>query len=396
MTVLIFFVVLFILILVHEWGHFIVAKKTGMRVDEFGIGFPPRLFGIKKGETEYTFNLLPIGGFVRIFGEDAVTTASARLDADVPEQSDGNTPSSGQRQYDENAEDAEHAKEQGSDISRSFTSKSKWAQTAVLLAGVTMNVIFAWFLFVIVFIIGVPTAVDEATASQDAAFTITHVLPDGPADRAGIPVGAIITGYAPEAGEELTPSAFSAYASTAQGPIVVTYEYDGEMVATEVTPVLGLIPDEPNKPAIGVALSLVETVNSPFHIAVLDATVTTYESLIAILVGTLGLFADIAQLDADLSQVAGPVGIVGLVGDAAQFGFASLLMFTAIISLNLAVINLLPFPALDGGRLVFVAVEAITRRPIDPAWVLRLNTLGFILLILLMLAVTYSDIAKLI
>ena len=123
---------------------------------------------------------------------------------------------------------------------------------------------------------------------------------------------------------------------------------------------------------------------------------TTFESLAAIFTGTIGLFTDIVQLDADLSQVAGPVGIVGLVGDAAQFGFTSLLMFTAIISLNLAVINLLPFPALDGGRLLFVGVEALIRRPIDPAWVLRLNTLGFILLILLMLAVTYSDIAKLI
>ena len=364
MTVLIFFAVLFILILVHEWGHFIVAKKTGMRVDEFGIGFPPKLFGIKKGETEYTFNLLPIGGFVRIFGE--------------------------------NAEDAESAKEHGEDISRSFTSKNKLAQTAVLIAGVTMNVIFAWFLFVIVFAMGVPTAVDESTASADARFTITHVVPEGPADEAGIPVGAVITDYAPEDDEALTPSAFSAYASSIEGPMTITYTYDDATITTEVDPVVGLITDEPQKQAIGVALSLVDVVRSPIHMALWDATVTTYESLIAIFTGTIGLFADIAQLDADLSQVAGPVGIVGLVGDAAQFGFASLLMFTAIISLNLAVINLLPFPALDGGRLVFVAIEAITRRPIDPAWVLRLNTTGFILLILLMLAVTYSDIMKLI
>lgn len=364
MTVLIFFAVLFVLILVHEWGHFIVAKKTGMRVDEFGIGFPPKLFGIRKGETEYTLNLLPIGGFVRIFGE--------------------------------NAEDAEDEKERGGDISRSFTSKSKWAQTAVLLAGVTMNVIFAWLLFVIVFIMGVPTAVDEAVASPDARLTITHVVPDSPAAEAGIPVGAVITSYAEGEDEVLTPSAFSTYASSAAGALTVTYMYSDEVVVAVVDPEQGLIPEEPNKQAIGIALALVEVVHAPVYSAIIDATTTTFESLAAIFTGTIGLFADIVQLDADLSQVAGPVGIVGLVGDAAQFGFASLLMFTAIISLNLAVINLLPFPALDGGRLLFVGIEALIRRPIDPAWVLRLNTLGFILLILLMLAVTYSDIAKLI
>ena len=368
MTVLIFFAVLFILILVHEWGHFIVAKKTGMRVDEFGIGFPPKLFGVQKGETEYTLNLLPIGGFVRIFGEDGVT----------------------------GSDDVEREEKKGDDISRSFTSKSKWAQSAVLLAGVTMNVIFAWLLFVIVFILGVPTAVDEAVASPDAQLTITHVVPNGPADEANIPVGAVVTSYVEGEDESLTPSAFSAFASSAAGVLTITYMHSGEEVTVTVDPEPGLIPEEPNKQAIGIALALVEVIHAPIHVAFLDATTTTFESLAAIFTGTIGLFTDIVQLDADLSQVAGPVGIVGLVGDAAQFGFTSLLMFTAIISLNLAVINLLPFPALDGGRLLFVGVEALIRRPIDPAWVLRLNTLGFILLILLMLAVTYSDIAKLI
>src|SRR3989338_6883139 len=133
MSILIFFLVLFVLILVHEWGHFIAAKKTGMRVDEFGIGFPPKLFGVKKGETEYTFNALPIGGFVRIFGENPAAI-----------------------------EDEE------GDKARAFGSRPYWAQAVVLVAGVTMNVIFSFFFFIITFMIGVPTAVEEATASPEA------------------------------------------------------------------------------------------------------------------------------------------------------------------------------------------------------------------------------------
>lgn len=368
MTIIIFLIVLFVLILVHEWGHFIVAKKTGMRVDEFGIGFPPKLFGIKKGGTEYTINLFPIGGFVRIFGEDAVST------------------------------DASKAVASGENISGSFTEKSKWAQVAVLIAGVTMNIIFAWALFMAVFLIGVPTVVEEQNASASATLVVTDVLAESPAFEAGIPVGAKIVSYVHEDVDgTLTPTAFRALSTASDvTPIHITYS-DGRTEKTVVvTPQAGVILGTPKQPAIGIGLELVEVVKQPIYGALKDATVTTYQSLIAITVGITTLLVDIVQMDADLTQVAGPVGIVGLVGDAAQFGFTSLLMFTAIISLNLAVINLLPFPALDGGRLLFVAIEAIIRRPINPVWVTRLNTIGFLLLILLMVAVTYSDVAKII
>lgn len=365
MTIFIFFIVLFVLILVHEWGHFIVAKKTGMRVDEFGIGFPPKLFGIKKGETEYTINLLPVGGFVRIFGE--------------------------------NAQDASLASKDGKDISGSFTSKSKWAQVAVLIAGVTMNVIFAWLLFVIVFVVGVPTAVDESTAGEGAALVVTSVVPNSPADEMGIPAGAKIISYTNKTDtEKLTPTDFRSYSSQMNlVPMDITYKEGGAEKTVKVVPQKGLIADNPEQPAVGISLSLIETVRKPIGTALIDASVTTYQSIVAITVGIFTLFVDIAQMDADLSQVAGPVGIVGLVGEAAEFGLASLLMFTAVISLNLAVINLLPFPALDGGRLLLVVIEAIIKKPINPVWVARLNTFGFLLLLLLMVAVTYSDIAKL-
>lgn len=125
------------------------------------------------------------------------------------------------------------------------------------------------------------------------------------------------------------------------------------------------------------------------------ATETTASALVAITVGITNLIMDAVTFTADFSGVAGPVGIVGMVGDAADYGITSLLMFTAIISLNLAVINLLPFPALDGGRLLFVAIEAVIRRPINPVWAARANMIGFGLLMLLMVAVTYNDILRL-
>ena len=126
-----------------------------------------------------------------------------------------------------------------------------------------------------------------------------------------------------------------------------------------------------------------------------EGTLRTYDTTVAIIFGLSDLLYQAVRGEADFSQVAGPVGIVNYVGDAAQVGLSALLVFTAIISLNLAVINLLPIPALDGGRLVFVAIEAVTRRPINPAWAGRLNLVGFALLMLLMLVVTYNDIVKL-
>ena len=145
MSIILFLLVLFVLILVHEWGHFIVAKKTGMRVDEFGIGFPPKLFGIKKGETEYTFNALPIGGFVRIYGENL---------EEIPDDEP--------------------------DKSRAFGSRPRWAQALVLIAGVAMNVIFAWFLFLITFLIGMPASVSESEASSEAVLYVSGTMPNSP------------------------------------------------------------------------------------------------------------------------------------------------------------------------------------------------------------------------
>ncbi len=391
MSILIFFLVLFILVLVHEWGHFIVAKKTGMRVDEFGIGFPPKLFGIKKGETEYTFNALPIGGFVKIWGENGEEPFSPveseasdrRSEADV-EAGEGGTKVV-------NLETSEPV-----DYSRSFSSRPKWAQALVLIAGVTMNILFAWLLLSLTYMIGVHTAVDESQASPTAQLYITSTLADSPA--IDIPAGSFVTGVTYNDQEILspTPTEFSGIISSAgANPVTVSYSFEKEDKSVEIMPVQGLIEGDADRFAVGASLTMVDVVKQPFFSAISNGFFATIDGLTAITFGLASLIGQAFVGDADFSNVAGPVGIVGMVGDAAAFGFTTLLTFTAIISLNLAVINMLPFPALDGGRLVFVAIEAVTKKSIPPIWAGRVNLVGFAILMLLMIAVTYNDILRL-
>lgn len=361
MSIILFFIILFLLVLVHELGHFIVAKLTKMRVDEFGIGFPPRLYAIKKGETEYSLNALPLGGFVKIYGEDM------------------------------------DASKEGEDFNRSFAAKSKLAQSAVLLAGVTMNIIFAWFLFTIAFSHGVLMPVDEQRASENASLIISGVLPGSPASDAGLPPGSTVTSLQTSNDELLspTPSEFIAFVDKhPDQPIVVSYTDGTSQNELTMTPKRG-VSETTDRPLLGVSLTYAEVQSRPLLTSLKDAFFFTLASTEAIVRGIGHLIGDAFHLNADLSQVAGPVGLVSLVGQASAQGISTLLMFTAIISLNLAVINLLPFPALDGGRFVFVLIEAITGSPLNPRIVGYANMVGFAILILLMVAVTWNDVARL-
>jgi len=365
MSVLIFIIVLLVVVLIHEWGHFMAAKRVGMRVDEFGFGFPPRLFGIQKGETLYSLNVLPIGGFVRIFGEDAVLEG----------------------EKDKN------------DAGRAFTSKSKLAQIFVLAAGVLMNIVLAWALFSAVLFMGDKTVVSEGEASPNAELLVTEVLPESPAGLSGIPRGAEIVaiGTASEQQVIMTSRDFQEFTARHIGEqIIITYRVGDEEQSVSVSSEQGVIPGSEDVYAVGVGLALVDTVRLPIHKAIIEGAVMTGEGLVAITKGITGLLVDAVRFEADFSEVAGPVGIVGLVGEASSFGPSSLLMFVAFISLNLAIINLIPFPALDGGRILFVIIEAIKGAPIKPSWVMILNTAGFALLILLMVAVTYNDILRIV
>jgi len=364
MSVLIFIAVLVVLIVVHEFGHFIVAKAAKMRVDEFGIGFPPKLFGKRKGETEYTVNALPFGGFVRIFGED-----KASVSQDDP------------------------------DLERAFFTKSKVKQALVLVAGVTANVLLAWVIFSAIFMTGTTVAEDDTNKGKltDVAPRVLGVLPDSPASEAGIPAGLTVlkvvienTEYAISSGEELT----SLISSNAGEEITLVGSVSGEERSFTITPQTGLIENAPGQAAVGISVARVGTLKLPFFEAIGKSFLETGELLILITFGILGFLFSALTLSADLSQVAGPVGIAVLTGEAASLGFITLLQFTAFISLNLAVINLLPFPALDGGRLLFLGIEALTRKEIPARFIQVTNLAGFALLILLMLAVTYGDIVR--
>lgn len=364
MNIIIFIVILVVLILVHEFGHFIVAKKSGIRVDEFGIGFPPKLFGKKYGETEYTFNLLPFGGFVRIFGEN-------------PDKESIN----------------------GEDSGRSLVNKPKYIQALVMFAGVGFNILTAWLLFSVIYMVGMPTVFEEGDNKfvQNPALTIVEVLPETPAEYAGLKVGDKLLSFSVnnESISELTSEKVSDFVALhGKDKIYVEYKRGNDVFVLDTVPETNIIPNEPERAVIGIAMSQVGTLKLPVHLAFWEAGKLTAKMFVAVTVAITQFLFDAITLNADFSQIAGPVGIVGIVGDAAALGIISLLSFTAFISLNLAVINLLPLPALDGGRLLFVAIEAIKGSPIKPSIVNMLNMIGFALLILLMVVVTYNDIAK--
>ncbi len=362
MSVIIFIIILAILILVHEFGHFIVAKKSGIKVSEFGLGFPPKIFGIKRGETEYTLNAIPFGGFVKIFGEDPDDESIS-----------------------------------GPEKERSIASKPRHIQAAVLIAGVTFNIIFAWALFSFGYIIGLPTSTsyDGPGVVDNPRVLINAVSPDSPAERAGMKAGDAIAQISSGVyvSDEVTPENVSNFIE-AHGDEEITFQLQRgkELITTNVNAEEGVVV---GKLAVGISMDTVGLLRLPVHQALWEGAKTTWVVLSAVTLGILDFFGNAFIGNGDLSQVTGPVGIVGIVGDVSELGFVHLLSFTALISLNLAIINILPFPALDGGRLVVVAIEAVVRRPINPKILNWVNGLGFIALIMLMLVVTANDIFKL-
>ncbi|MEO6536155.1 MAG: M50 family metallopeptidase [Candidatus Paceibacterota bacterium] len=365
MTVLIFIIVLVVLILVHELGHFIVAKLSGMQVDEFGIGYPPRLYGKRFGETLYSVNALPFGGFVKIYGED--------------ETKEGVLASP-----------------------KAFSARPRILQALTLVAGIAMNLLLAYVLITVILYVGTPRALtpDEVALAPDAALTVADVLPGSPAALAGLVAGDTIRSVSlpEEVFKSVDPQAFLTFvASDTKGaPLQFSIERNHEEKVVEVTPIKGVIVGEPERLALGVSVAPVGTVPVSLLRAPIDGAIYTGEITKETAVGLMQFFWKAITLKADLSQVSGPVGIAGAVGSAYTQGFAQLLSIAAIISINLAIINLLPVPALDGGRLLFVIIETITRRPIPPTFAAAVNGVGFLLLILLMVVVTGHDILKLI
>jgi len=360
MSIFLFIIILAVLILAHEFGHFIAAKKAGIRVDEFGIGFPPRLWKKKIGETTYSVNAFPIGGFVKIFGENP------------DEESIG-----------------------GKDAKRSFVHKSKWVQAWVLGAGIVFNLLLAWVLISAGFMMGLPYSADDekyGARVEGSQLTITQVMPHSPAETAGLKGGDhIVALYAGKDTLETPEVASTQKFIASHEEITFAYMRGEEIKTTIVHPEDGVVD---GRRAIGISMDRAGTLKLPVHEALYAGILTTASFTWATMTGILEFFKNIFVGHADFSEVSGPIGIVGIVGDASALGFVHLLSLVAIISINLAVINLLPFPALDGGRLFFLLIEAIKGSPIKPSIANAANGVGFIILILLMVVVTYSDIAK--
>ena len=360
MNILIFIIILAALILVHEFGHFIVAKKNGIRVDEFGIGFPPKLYGKKRGETEYTVNAIPFGGFVRIFGENPDEESTS-----------------------------------GPDSARSFVNKPKIIQVAVLSAGVFFNLLFAWLLITTGFLVGMPSSASDQLAlgpTSNAHLTVVEVMKDSPAFVAGIKTGdkIVSASYENETVIRATPEIFQQFVDKhGTKKISVLVERGSEEKKIEVTPITGIVE---GRSVIGIGMDMVGVMKLPLHRAIYEGGKLTLIYTGETFKGLYNLLADAFRGKGDMSAVSGPVGIVRIVGDASQLGLTYLISLTAIISINLAVINILPIPALDGGRVFFILIETIKRSPIKVKTANLAHSIGFIILIGLILIVTFHDI----
>lgn len=354
LTILVFLFVLSLLVLAHELGHFLAAKKAGIKVEEFGIGYPPRVWGKKIGETVYSINLLPIGGFVRLYGEEL--------------------------------RESERIKERAS--GRAFWAKSKKARTAVISAGVLANFLLAIVAFAVVYsVLGIPTKTDQVK--------IVGLVPDSPAVEAGLEEGDQIISFDDESVTSLDQFVGLVEEKGGQ-PIELVVIREKEELLFSLTP-REAPPD--NQGPLGVVVSSVEMKQYPFWQMPFRGMIEGFKEAFGwtgLVVGALGkMIFNLVTAGQVPQDIAGPVGILQITGGVARSGFLAVIQFVGILSVNLAVINILPFPALDGGRLMFVLYELVTRRRPKVSFEHWANAIGMALILFLVLLVTINDVGRL-
>lgn len=356
-TLIVFLLVISVLVFVHEFGHFITAKKSGMKVEEFGFGFPPRIWGKRYKGTLYSLNAIPFGGFVRIFGEEG-----------------------------------EHRREPGSFGHGTFVQK-----LIVIVAGVVMNLFFAVFLLMLGNFLGLRVGLFDAQAASRAAdkrIEILQVEPDSPADTAGLHTLDEIRGFQNADGSltaAASPEDVQQFAYAHAGQDVTMIIRRGQ---TDIPVPLELRQPETGHGPIGISLALTGVIRYPWYESIWRGAADAFGLFVATLAGYWGLITSLfidGRLGTDIS---GPIGIATLTGQAARIGINYLIQFVAMISINLAVLNILPFPALDGGRAVLVLVEKIRGKALSHRTEDRINGIGFAILLALMVAVTVKDIVK--
>lgn len=352
MTLIFVIIFISILILVHEWGHFYAARKLGVRVDEFGFGFPPRLFSRVANGVRYSFNLFPLGGFVRIFGEHG----------------------------------------EGEDDRMSFVSRPAWQRFIILAAGVGMNLVLAWVLFSGASAIGVPQIGGEEAGG--APVSVLGVLPGSPAEAAGLKIGdQILEIRAPEVSLRIEHEEdVRAFADAYRGEeVTLMIRRQDQIRELQATP-RAEVPE--GEGPLGIVLGRLIIARSPWYAAPIAGAQALGRSVVAIVVGLGMLLAEIVTEGRAPAGVSGPIGILLFAQDSSALGTAYFLQFIGLLSVNLAVLNFLPIPALDGGRVLFLVIEKIKGSRISPRVEQAAHTLGFILLVLLMLLVTYKDIVR--
>ena len=347
MTILIsivsFIIVIVVLILVHEVGHFITAKAFGVGVEEFGLGFPPRLLSIKRGETLYSLNAIPLGGFVKMAGEE---------DPVVP---------------------------------RSLSSKHIGIRLLILSAGSVMNLLLPLLLFSISFMIPHNTVVGQVM--------VLEVAPDSPAVRAGMRAGDTILSINDKSVNNHA-DVFRYIQLNLGKEVAILVEHSN--ATTESVQVIPRWKPPEGQGAIGIVTSTSDTTivrqSDPFWRAIPTGVGACIETFVLFKNGIVSMI-----IGAVPAEVTGPVGIAQLTGEVAKAGISPLLEFAAFISINFGIINLFPLPALDGGRIAFVLLEAVRRgKRIAPKTEGLVHLIGFALLIVFFLAITYQDIMRIV
>lgn len=415
-TVIAFVFMFGLLVFVHEWGHLIFAKRAGMLAREFAIGFGPKIYSFTKNETLYTIRLLPIGGYVRVAGEDPEIIEikpGHHIGVELNEQGKVKNIIVNNKDKYPNAHvievdsiDLTHdlyiegyepqdfetkiryevdpkaffimdgMKTQIAPYDRQFQSKTKGQRAMQLFAGPLMNFILAIVIFIIIGLLqGVPS--DKAQ--------IGEIVPNSPADTAGLMAGdevleidgKIVTDW-----RDFT----EVVRASANKEIDLVVLRDGEREQLVITPKEIVIEGE----SFG-QVGVLHAYEKSFFKAITHGLNLTYETTKLVVVNLMMLIT--GQLSLDV--LSGPVGIYDATDQIVQSGFMNYLMWTAMLSVNLGIINLVPLPALDGGRLIFIGIEAVRGKPIDPQKEGIVHVIGFMLLMLLMIVVTWNDIQRL-
>ncbi|HOP56079.1 MAG TPA: RIP metalloprotease RseP [bacterium] len=337
MSVLYFLILISILVLIHEYGHYIQAKLNGVKVYEFSIGFGPKAFSFERNGTMFSVRFLPIGGYVKLAG----------LDTDEPVEDELN-----------------------------FNKKSWFSKFLILASGGIMNFLLAILILFILFVWGVPTVVPTG---------INTVLPGSPAEMAGIKPGdriISVNGKEVTLSEEITQAIQSS-----KDKVILEIERGGERLTIELTPKY----DEVQKRnLIGITIPAFTDVRYPVG----EAFIMSLKEFSTIIVGTLEAFGGLITGKLGSEAISGPIGVARITGAAAQMGIKVFLQLMAFLSIQLGLFNLLPIPALDGGRIFFLILNLGKKIKISPEKENLVHYIGFLVLLILMIIVTIGDVSR--